>query len=303
MIKTSKSEHPTIMFELSEDETGVVSTLTFDMNTDKLCGACSCKRGKDHKCDSTYAVNAVPIGDDENSYSRMQTAVKEFAIGSYARVIMVNPLHCPLPSLPVYVNCTCNCFGTEDVREDWNVSFEQSERNITPRSNFNLTSVHFLLKVTEALCKKHLPKNMHFVGHGSDGDSRRFKAQREDMLRNKADKKNGYSPCKVPCMTLAGRREPGQKVPTDLHSQDVIHLGKKLISAQDTASKTLLIGDYHIEHTTLRVALHESGAGLSGAGIRLIDVERDDRQNFATVSHVGTFVVSHFCLFCSLLKK
>ena len=144
---------------------------------------------------------------------------------------------------------------------------------------------------------------MHCVGHGSDGDSRRFKAQREDMLRNKADKKNGYSPCKVPCMTLAGRWEPAQKVPTDLHSQDVIHLAKKLVSAQDTASKTLMIGDYHIEHTTLRVALDESGAGLRGAGIRLIDVERNDRQNFATVSHVGTFVVPHFCFFCSLLKK
>jgi hypothetical protein len=40
-------------------------------------------------------------------------------MGTFAHVIVVNPLHVKLPRLVLSLSCTCNCFDLEWVKEQW----------------------------------------------------------------------------------------------------------------------------------------------------------------------------------------
>ena len=60
------------------------------------------------------------MGDDAQSYARMQDACSSRVRGGYCRTIMVNPLHPHLPKLVVLVQVTCNRFTAAHVRDQWN---------------------------------------------------------------------------------------------------------------------------------------------------------------------------------------
>lgn len=93
----------------------------------------------------------------EEAYEKMKDGITKTVHGTYARLIMVNPLCEGLPALTVFVQCTCNRFDKSHVREQW-----------------NLTAKHF---------EKHLaPFGMMLIGRASDGDARRFSLQKEDMM-------------------------------------------------------------------------------------------------------------------------
>ena len=50
------------------------------------------------------------VGFGESRNNNIVDAFQNLRIGSFVRVIVVNPLHEKLPRLDLVVSCTCNCF-------------------------------------------------------------------------------------------------------------------------------------------------------------------------------------------------
>jgi len=63
--------------------------------------------------------HVIRIG--EVGYNNVLEAFKNNKIASFARVVIVNPLHEKLPRLVLVVCCTCNCFNVNWVRQQWDV--------------------------------------------------------------------------------------------------------------------------------------------------------------------------------------
>ena len=98
---------------LAEDETKVISRISWASRSNVLVGFCGGKF--DHRCDSHFRP---VVGSGESGYNNIVDAFKNNRIGSFASVIMVNPLH---DRLLLVVNVTCNCFDFAWVREQWTV--------------------------------------------------------------------------------------------------------------------------------------------------------------------------------------
>jgi hypothetical protein len=59
----------------------------------------------------------VGIGDEGNNM--IVDSFRLDKMGTFACVIVVNPLHVKLPRLVLSLSCTCNCFDSEWVIEQW----------------------------------------------------------------------------------------------------------------------------------------------------------------------------------------
>jgi hypothetical protein len=95
---------------LVEDETKVKSRVSWDSKNDNLIGFCGAK--ENHCC----VTNFSPIiGIREVEYNNVIEAFINNKIASFARVMIVNPLHEKLPRLVFIVCCTCNCFNANWV--------------------------------------------------------------------------------------------------------------------------------------------------------------------------------------------
>jgi hypothetical protein len=143
--------HGVVPVLLSEDKTKVKARIAWDSINDVLTGFCGKK--DDHKCAPLFkcTVGAAKVG-----YENILEAFQGNRIGSFARVIMVNPLHSKLPRLVLVVSCTCNCFDACWVRLQWG-RIDQ------------LWQLH---------CEEQVGP---IVGHASDGDSRRRQLMLEDQ--------------------------------------------------------------------------------------------------------------------------
>jgi len=96
---------------LAEDETKVKGRMSWEAKWDTLAGFCGPKAN--HVCITTYK----PIcGVGEDGYNKIVESFRDDQVGSFARVIIVNPLHDKLPRLVLVVCCTCNCFDSAWVR-------------------------------------------------------------------------------------------------------------------------------------------------------------------------------------------
>ena len=128
---------------LAEDETKVKSRISWEARSDRLVGFCGQK--EDHICVSNFKPK---VGIGEAGYSAIVDSFQLNQKGSFARVIMVNPLHDKLPRLVLVVSCTCNCFNSNWVRNQW--------------------------KTIDYLWQKSCGHIVGpIIGHASDGDSRR----------------------------------------------------------------------------------------------------------------------------------
>ena len=99
---------------LAEDETKVKSRISWEARSDRLVGFCGQK--EDHICVSDFKPQ---VGIGKAGYSAIVDSFRLNQKGSFARVIMVNPLHDKLPRLVLVVSCTCNCFNSNWVRNQW----------------------------------------------------------------------------------------------------------------------------------------------------------------------------------------
>ena len=108
-----------------------------------MIGFCGPK--DNHSCVSNYKPT---IGVGEVGYNKMVDSFRLDKVGGFARVIVVNPLHPKLPRLVLVACCTCGCFDSSWVREQW-------------KRIDNLWTEHCYAAVGP------------IIGHASDGDSRR----------------------------------------------------------------------------------------------------------------------------------
>lgn len=181
--------------------------------------------------------------------------------GGYCRAIIINPLHPELPKLVVMVQVTCNRFKATDVRDQWRRLYALWYRP-------DAGEIGNLGKILGPL-----------IGHGSDGDARRYALQIEDMRSNVGVRFriawHGF--------TLSGRRDENNNVQC-IHSQDIIHNGKKMINPLDVASRTLQLGNFTAiwEHIQLAFSTFDP----KDHGLRASDHKRPDRQDYSAVQRV-----------------
>jgi hypothetical protein len=234
---------------LAEDETKVKSRISWDARSDGLVGFCGEK--ENHVCISTFKPQ---VGNGESGYSSIVDSFRMNVKGSFARVIMVNPLHDKLPKLVLVVSCTCNRFNSSWVRNQWE-------------------TIDTLWQDSCGLVIGPI------IGHSSDGDSRRRQLMVEDYC-NKVGFRyeipwEGWS---LSCEWLGENKIKG------LHDQDFIHNGKKLINPLDSAVKCLQLGAdvCHLDH----IGQVYQKFGIDQHGLRKEDVERTDRQNWASAQRI-----------------
>jgi hypothetical protein len=153
--------------ELSEDESASLKGLQHSPKRNEIDGVCgewqsapSMARSRDHTCDFKHRV---VLECDKTNYEPvpMMKAVALDCHGNYIRVIMVNPILAGMPKLVVMVQCTCNKFTRADVNEQWDLV--EAAFNRTLRDQCGMFS----------------------VGNASDGDERRFKLQKKELLGRK----------------------------------------------------------------------------------------------------------------------
>ena len=132
--------------EACEDETAIIRNVTYCQESDELMGFCGVK-GDDHQCLDNFSVE---IGEGVDGYRKIVSAFEDCHIGSYARAILLNPLHQDLPKIPVLIMPTCNRFDHNFVYHQWDI--------------------------IKQMYDKHLKAILGpLVGNSSDGDSRRRK--------------------------------------------------------------------------------------------------------------------------------
>ena len=100
---------------LAEDETKVKSHVFWEAWSDTLVGFCGLI--ENHNCVTTYKP---VVGVAEVGYNKVLQSFRQDKVGSFARVIVVNPLHEKLPRLVLVACCTCGCFDSTWVRAQWN---------------------------------------------------------------------------------------------------------------------------------------------------------------------------------------
>lgn len=81
----------------AEDETAIMAQVTYNEAKDELLGFCGVY-GDGHQCLDHFTIN---VGEGEEGYNTITPAFQEYKIGSYARAIILNPLHPNLPCVAV----------------------------------------------------------------------------------------------------------------------------------------------------------------------------------------------------------
>ena len=125
------------------------------------------------------------------------------------------------------------------------------------------------------------------IGHGSDGDSRRFRLQQLGMNSEAGIRFGCLAPCfHLTCMQVSG----GYR---HLHSQDPLHNAKKLQSPADVTSRNLYVGNELATWAMLDQVWRCHNP--QDHGLRREDVTRSDRQSVRTVT-VTTAKKARECL-------
>eukprot|EP00112_Aurelia_sp_Birch-Aquarium-sp1_P026516 Seg944.3 transcript_id=Seg944.3/GoldUCD/mRNA.D3Y31 product="hypothetical protein" protein_id=Seg944.3/GoldUCD/D3Y31 len=248
-IKDEKRIVGDVLVETAEDETVIIGKAEWNSRHDEGWGWCG-KAGVNHECKEDFVLK---VGDDDDAYERLLDAFKENAIASYARVILINPVHNDLPPLVALLQAVCNKFDHEMVQRQW------SE--------------------IRALYDRHLlPVLGPLVGHSSDGDSRRRKlhtlnSTSTDRVRYEVDHDN---------FTMTGKlmQSQGKIFPTGLSDQDFVHNGKKLVNHLMHPSRRLTLGENicHVNH--LQLLLDNDEISRFDHGLQQPDVDRRDRMNW-----------------------
>ena len=149
--KTAHGVFGTVPIILAKDETKMKSRISWEARSDGLVGFCG--HTHEHVCVSTFRPQ---VGNGESGYSAIVDAFRQNQKGSFARVIMVNPLHEKLSKLVLVVSCTCNCFDSKWVRNQW--------------------------KRIDSLWQERCATSVGpIIGHASDGDSRRRQLMVKDF--------------------------------------------------------------------------------------------------------------------------
>ncbi|KAL2624488.1 hypothetical protein R1flu_008733 [Riccia fluitans] len=214
----------------------------WEARRDTLIGFCGDK--DNHVCKMGLEVE---VGSGESGYSKIVESFEKKIQGSYARVVIVNPLHEKLPRLIVYASVTCNSFIVSWVRDHWKGLRQRWDK----------------------CCRQVVGP---ILGHASDGDARRRKLMLEDYLGSEGQRWTvGWDGWVLFGIVL----DSG-----DVYALgDPIHNGKKMINPLDKSSYPIVLGDFHacLEHVQLVYKLYSH----DHHGLNIDDVMRRNRQNWA----------------------
>lgn len=248
----------TIPVFAAEDETAIMAQVTYNEAKDELLGFCGVD-GDGHQCLDHFTVN---VGEGEEGYNTITSAFQEYKIGSYARAIMLNPLHPNLPRVAVLCMPTCNKFDTAFVYRQWQEVQRLYVRDLEP--------------VIGPL-----------IGNSSDGDSRRRKLMLQLAGIDAAG--NRFQPIPADLGFVFSCRkegaENGQYIIRDLCDQDYIHNHKKLLNPLDHASRVLMLGDYMVHMNHIKRVYDVFPPTKHGLGAN--DVNRRDQQNWRSVQKLS----------------
>jgi hypothetical protein len=152
------------------------------------------------------------VGVGDKGYNMIVDSFRSDKMGTFARVIVVNPLHVKLPRLVLSLSCTYNCFDSEWVKEQWKRIEE----------------------LWQVECECAIGP---IIGHSSDGDLRR----RQLMLSGYTCADGQRYGISWPGWVMSGTVIASGQV-QGLHDQDFIHNGKKLINPLDSPVRVLQLG-------------------------------------------------------------
>ena len=239
---------------LPEDETKVKGRVAWEPKWDTLAGFCG--PSENHVCVPGFRPL---VGSGEEGYRQLLESFGKNRKGTFAQVVVVNPLHERLPRLVLVVCCTCNCFNSDWVRGQWDT----------------------IDRLWEEEC---LVAVGPIIGHTSDGDSRR----RQLMLADYQSNEGICLDVGWEGWVFSASLNPSGNA-KGLHDQDYIHNGKKLINPLLSAARTLQLGGDlclhgHIEQVYEQFTVEEHGLIAE-------DVERRDRQNWAAAQRLCQFKV------------
>ena len=237
---------------LAEDETAIKQEVSYHQATDQLLGFCGRKtEASNHVC---MAEEQIVVGNDDQAYEGLVATFEEYEIGSYARVILINPLNPQLPKLPLLIKPTCNKFDHETVFEQWEHLGELYEENLE--------------EVIGPL-----------IGHSSDGDARRRKCMLELMNSNDGDRFQPI-PADLGFMYSAAKTQQadGSYTIKGLGDQDFIHEHKKLINPLDHRARVMMLNNHivHMNHLELVTNVFDK----LEHGLTRDHLLRRDRQNW-----------------------
>ena len=249
----------------TEDETAIIKKVEYHQNDDALLGFCGLE-GDEHQCLDNFVV--TPIGDGVEGYEKIVNAFQEYKIGCYARVIIINPLHPLLPKLSMLVMPTCNSF---DLR------FVQHQHDII-QHNYD----QYLEPVLGPL-----------IGNASDGDSRRRKLF---VMLESSREGVRFQPIPIELvfvLTAEKSFKDNSYVLCHLCDDDYLHCHKKLVNHLDHDSRMVRMGKYFVHMNHIRYIYDNFPREV--LGLNRCDVDRDDRQNTASVEWL-TFPIVRECL-------
>eukprot|EP00466_Bigelowiella_natans_P002057 jgi/Bigna1/80217/fgenesh1_pg.69_\ len=258
----------------SEDETPVRPEPQRDPVTDTTDGLCG-KATADHKCDP---LHETAVGDpsnddgDDAAWNRTLRGLSTSVFSTHVSIIETVPLTDLLPHVCIHIQPTCNRFdATPHVAEKWKQ----------------------LLKVFEEVISSRLP--IHLVGNGSDGDARRALMQLLDT--HKAHSSELAHTLNAVGFNMAGLKvlnEDGSlKTVRNLHMQGPKHKAKKLDSCMNIAGRSLVLGNCTADGRALQAVVDvKNGDDVVDHGLRMEDVNRDDRQNFEACVRRSSLKVS-----------
>jgi hypothetical protein len=211
-----------------------------------LCGV-DCE---DHRCDDDFAPI---VGDDVGAFARLCGVLEKGKRACYLRVIMVNPLDERLPPLPLVLQATCNKFTRADVAAQW---ARLREMFITEFGDM-----------------------FDLIGHGSDGDKRRFVEQLERMTTSKLGETRFR--CAFAGFRMSAAIDDIGKV-YGVDSQDTYHNAKKMESPMDNVSRpSFQNGQHSAMWNHFRLVFDRFTP--EEHGLRFEDVKRSDRQSVRLV--------------------
>lgn len=234
---------------LAEDETKVKGRVAWEPKWDTLAG--SCGPLENHVCISGFRP---VVGCGEDRYRQMVDSFTTNTKDSFARVVVVNPLQDKLPRLVLVACCTCNCFKSAWVRNQWEV-------------------------IDKLWARDCLAAVGPIVGHASDGDSRRRQLMLADFKSIEGNRLDiGWEGW----MFSASLDENGNA--KGLHDQDYLHNGKKLINPLLSAARILQLGGDLCLHNHIELVFQQFESDEHG--LKMEDVDRKDRQNWGAAQRL-----------------
>lgn len=251
---------------LEEDETAILEHVQWCPRRDIVYGVCGehpyeVGRKTKHTCNHDYVVE---LGDDEGTYEKLVKAVTEDGHGNYLRIVLIKPMHPNMPCFIVMAQNVCLRFGAKEVNLQWKLLQGCFDRRI-----------------------KHQAK-MYMASHGSDGASTRFTLQEwRSNTAHMGRLRTNDLPFKYQhaVVSISGWLEPCSShpegyLPAGLDASDLRH-GIKLAGGRlDGEGALLSTGKYFATFAHLEYSNELYTPKLTGC--YPVDIERKDRQNFAT---------------------